>query len=128
MNIRILKPFTLSDNWKTEFWETTKLHLVISSEHQLPLLTDVEILTAEGKIFVLSKEETWKGFRVDDKLNAHSGEFNSREFMDLAMDFTWSEYADSMPEICAITLKEAIALIKLYSIGYPKQWSVWNMN
>ena len=128
MKIRIVRTFLESELWKIEVWEATKPKDPLSNEDQLPRLTDAEILTSDGKIFILTKEEMWNGSRVDDKLGANSSNFESREFMEMANEHLACEYCFSPPEICANTLKEAVDQIKSNAIYKPKFNVVWKLN
>jgi hypothetical protein len=109
-------------------WEATRPEDPLTNEDQLPKLTDAEILTSDGKIFLLTKEEMWEGFRVDDKFDASPSNFESGEFMEMVTDYIWSVYIDSTPEICAKTLKEAMDLIQLDVSYKPKFNDVENLN
>ena len=128
MKIRIVRTFLESELWKMKAWEATKPKDPLSNEDQLPKFTDAEILTPDGRIFLLTKEEMWEGFRVDDKFDASTSNFESSEFMEMVTDYIWSVYIDSTPEICAKTLKEAMDLIQLDAIYKPKFNVVWKLN
>ena len=128
MKIRIVRTFLESELWKKKIWETTRPKSPLSNENQLPKGTDAEILTSDGKIYILTKEERWNGFRVDDKLGADSSNFESREFMEMANEHLACEYCFSPPEILAKTLKEALDQIKHDAFYRPRFNDVWKLN
>jgi hypothetical protein len=128
MKIRIVRTFLESELWKMKAWEATRPEDPLSNEDQIPKLTDAEILTSDGKIYIITKEERWNGSRVDDKLGADSSNFESREFMEMANEHLACEYCFSPPEISAKTLKEAVYQIRRDAIYKAKFNVVWKLN
>lgn len=129
MKIRIVRTYLESGIWKREDWTYKRPIDILSNEDQLPRLTDAEILTSDGKIFILEKDEMWAGFRLDDKLDAASVNYEYREFMQRAREYIWFEYHnpyDTPPEIFAKTLKEAVNQIKLNTMYGLKFWVLGN--